>query len=151
MSVKSGGTLTVLYTIAHAQQNAIHFNSAKGNVSVPSLWTSYFSSDSSMVEWFYKDYSTNDGRLDHAIAVDSLAAGGQNYLTITSLSARQAFAGTQLCGTPSKPYLFLKEISSDGNIQVSSNFSLKTFHFVRYITQIRSTMRVSAFSSNDQI
>jgi hypothetical protein len=54
---------------------------------------------------------------DETLAVDSLAAGGEDYLTITSLSVRQAFAGVQLCGTSEKPYLFLKEISSDGNIQ----------------------------------
>ena len=46
-----------------------------------------------------------------------MAAGGQDYLTITSLALRQAFAGTQLAGTEAKPYLFLKEISSDGNAQ----------------------------------
>jgi hypothetical protein len=38
-------------------------------------------------------------------------------LTITSLFAHQAFAAVQLCGTTAKPYLFLKEVSSDGNIQ----------------------------------
>ena len=43
--------------------------------------------------------------------------GGQDYLTLTSLATRQAFGATQFCGTPSKPYLFLKEISSDGNTQ----------------------------------
>ena len=69
------------------------------------------------VEFFYKDWASNNGALDHKIAVDSLTAGGQDCLTITSLSARQAFGATQLCGTPAKPYLFLKEISSDGNIQ----------------------------------
>jgi hypothetical protein len=69
------------------------------------------------VEFFHNDFSTNTGSLDHQIAVDSVAAGGSDYITITALSARQAFAGTQLCGTPSKPYLFLKEISSDGNVQ----------------------------------
>lgn len=51
------------------------------------------------------------------MSTDSVAAGGQDYLTITSLSARQAFAATQLTGTESKQYLFLKEISSDGDIQ----------------------------------
>jgi hypothetical protein len=55
--------------------------------------------------------------LDAKFAADSLAAGGQDYLTITSLSARQAFGAVQLCGTPDKLYYFLKEISSDGNIQ----------------------------------
>lgn len=69
------------------------------------------------VEFFYSDFPTNHGSTDHLIALDSLAAAGQDYLTITSLSARQAFAAVQLCGTIAKPYLFLKEISSDGNLQ----------------------------------
>lgn len=38
-------------------------------------------------------------------------------MTIASLTVRQAFGGTQLCGTTDAPYLFLKEISSDGNVQ----------------------------------
>ncbi|KAH6664891.1 hypothetical protein B0J14DRAFT_238768 [Halenospora varia] len=109
--------VTTLYTIVHAQQNAINFNGASGLTKVPSLWTSYFSTDISMVEFFYKDYPTKTGQIDAKIAADSLAAGGQDYLTITALSTRQAFAGVQLCGTSAKPYLFLKEISSDGNIQ----------------------------------
>jgi hypothetical protein len=54
--------------------------------------------------------------LDNQVASDSKAAAGQNYLTLTSLSARQAFGATQLCGTPDQTYLFLKEISSDGNV-----------------------------------
>jgi hypothetical protein len=54
---------------------------------------------------------------DNKITTDSVAAAGSNYNTITSLAARQAFGATQLCGTPTKPYLFLKEISSDGNVQ----------------------------------
>ena len=51
------------------------------------------------------------------MASDSNAAGGSDYITLTSLAARQSFAGTQLAGTTDTPYLFLKEISSDGNIQ----------------------------------
>ena len=46
-----------------------------------------------------------------------MAAGGADFVTIASLTVRQAFAGTQLCGTTDTPYLFLKEISSDGNAQ----------------------------------
>ncbi|TVY81710.1 Glutaminase A [Lachnellula suecica] len=110
--------ITTLYTIVHAQQNAISFNGAGGKtVSVPSLWTSYFRSDADLVNFFHNDYVNEVGAVDHAIAHDALAAGGQDYLTITSLSVRQAFAGVQLCGTIDKPYLFLKEISSDGNLQ----------------------------------
>ena len=55
--------------------------------------------------------------LDEQIASDSLADGGQDYLTITSLSLRQTFGATQLVGNNTKMYLFLKEISSDGNAQ----------------------------------
>jgi hypothetical protein len=54
--------------------------------------------------------------LDNKISSDSLAASGQDYLTITSLSARQAFGATQLCGNSQKSYLFMKEISSSGNV-----------------------------------
>ncbi|CZT03416.1 probable glutaminase A [Rhynchosporium agropyri] len=109
--------VSTLYTIVHAQKNAIYFNGANGLVSLPSLWTSYWSTDLGMVNYFHKDWPSNTGALDHKIAVDSLNTGGQDYLTITSLSARQAFGAVQLCGTPAKPYLFLKEISSDGNTQ----------------------------------
>lgn len=35
---------------------------------------------------------------------------------MTSLSVRQAFGTAQLCGTTDEPYLFMKEISSDGNM-----------------------------------
>jgi hypothetical protein len=66
---------------------------------------------------FYNDWSTQAGHFDHQVAVDSLAAGGQDYLTITSLSARQAFGGVQLVGSTKKMYMFLKEISSNGNTQ----------------------------------
>ena len=51
------------------------------------------------------------------ISTDSIAAGGEDYLTITSLSARQAFGALQLVGNGTTQYLFLKEISSDGNVQ----------------------------------
>ncbi|CZT07439.1 probable glutaminase A [Rhynchosporium graminicola] len=109
--------VSTLYTIVHAQKNAIYFNGANGLASLTSLWTSYWSTDLGMVNYFHKDWPSNTGALDHKIAVDSLKTGGQDYLTITSLSARQAFGAVQLCGTPAKPYLFLKEISSDGNTQ----------------------------------
>ena len=54
---------------------------------------------------------------DNKVSDDGMAAGGADYVTITTLTARQAFGGTQLCGTTDAPYLFLKEISSDGNAQ----------------------------------
>lgn len=50
--------VNTLYTIVHAQQNAIYFDGASGLVGVPSLWTSYFSSDLAMVSSFL-DVSTH--------------------------------------------------------------------------------------------
>jgi len=41
--------VTTLYTIVHAQQNAIYFDGAEGLQPVPSLWTAYFSTDLAMV------------------------------------------------------------------------------------------------------
>lgn len=54
---------------------------------------------------------------DNQVSDDGIAAGGADFVTIASLAVRQAFGGTQLCGTTDTPYVFLKEISSDGNVQ----------------------------------
>lgn len=51
------------------------------------------------------------------IATDSKAAAGDNYHILTSLAVRQAFGATQLVGTEETHYVFLKEISSNGNTQ----------------------------------
>lgn len=68
----------------------------------------------------YNDYSTVSGLatdLDNQVATDSVAKGGDNYLTITSLAVRQAWGALEMTGNATTQYLFLKEISSDGNIQ----------------------------------
>lgn len=51
------------------------------------------------------------------VADDTKKAAGQNYTTVTSLAVRQSFGATQLVGTQNKTYLFMKEISSNGNTQ----------------------------------
>ena len=57
--------------------------------------------------------------MDGRISSDSNSAGGSDYPTLTTLATRQAFAGTQLANTPDTPYLFLKELSSNGNMQTA--------------------------------
>jgi hypothetical protein len=72
------------------------------------------------VTFFHKDFSqaTQQSKaLDAKVEVDSTNAAGKDYATITSLSVRQAFGALQLVGTPSQTYLFMKEISSNGNTQ----------------------------------
>ncbi|OWP04752.1 hypothetical protein B2J93_4034 [Marssonina coronariae] len=114
------GPRSTLYAIGLTQERAIQFGGATGVVPLNSLWTAFFSSETDALSFFYNDYHTAisaSSSIDQKIATDSIAAGGQDYLTITSLSARQAFGGTQLVGNLTKQYLFLKEISSDGNVQ----------------------------------
>jgi len=70
--------------------------------------------------FFHSDYANAAGlatTFDSKVSGDSSAAGGADYVILTSLAARQAFGATQLAGTPDTPYLFLKEVSSDGNVQ----------------------------------
>ncbi|KAL5334087.1 glutaminase GtaA [Aspergillus crustosus] len=110
----------VLFSIGLAQSEAIQYTGNSTTLSsIPSLWTSYFHNALEALNFFHSDYqemnSLSSG-LDDRIAQDSMAAAGQDYLTITSLSVRQSFAATQLCGTPESPYLFMKEISSNGNM-----------------------------------
>ncbi|KAF9889798.1 hypothetical protein FE257_006888 [Aspergillus nanangensis] len=111
---------SALFTIGLAQDAVIQYNgSANGIINEPPLWKSYFSTAMEALDFFHNDHedsSTICADLDQKIADDSLSKAGQDYLTITSLIVRQAFGATQLAGTPSNPYLFMKEISSNGNM-----------------------------------
>ncbi|KAH8813098.1 glutaminase GtaA [Xylogone sp. PMI_703] len=110
---------STLFTIGLTQEIAIQFASAGGVEYLPSLWTSYFSDELDSVSFFYNDYdhaSSAATSFDNQVAADALAAGGNDYVTITSLSARQAFGALQPVGNKTKQYIFMKEISSDGNV-----------------------------------
>lgn len=66
---------------------------------------------------FYNDYSTASSDMasfDSQIETDTYNAAGQNYTTITTLAVRQAF-GALAPAQGSQTYLFIKEISSDGD------------------------------------
>lgn len=70
--------------------------------------------------FFYNDYdevASLSTDLDNKVASDSLAAAGPNYLIVTSLSVRQTFGALQFTGTDPDPLVFLKEISSNSDIQ----------------------------------
>lgn len=56
-----------------------------------------------------------------------MSAGGQDYLSLTSLAARQAFGAIEYTNTPTEPWLFMKEISSDGNVNTVDGKSTNTF------------------------
>ncbi|KAK4547118.1 hypothetical protein LTR36_001339 [Oleoguttula mirabilis] len=111
---------STLFQLSLHQDYCVQFEGASGIETIPCLWKSYFDSDTAALEYFYNDYETGSSiasAFDAQISTDSLAAGGQNYLSLTSLAARQAFGALEFTNTPEMPYVFLKEISSDGNIQ----------------------------------
>ncbi|PQE33344.1 putative glutaminase protein [Rutstroemia sp. NJR-2017a WRK4] len=109
-----------VFVLGLTQEYAIQFAGKDGTVALPSLWTSYFSSATEALSYFYNDWATALGFssiFDKKIETDSLATAGPAYQTITSLSARQAFGSLQLVGNDTHPYIFMKEISSNGDIQ----------------------------------
>ncbi|KAJ4362334.1 hypothetical protein N0V83_010427 [Neocucurbitaria cava] len=109
-----------LFTLGLCQDDAVQFLGADGLTNLPSLWKSYFSDDLAALSFFHKDFSDSSKlstELDDKISQDSKAVAGDNYAIITTLAARQAFGATQLVGTEDKHFLFLKEISSNGNTQ----------------------------------
>ncbi len=86
---------------------------------VSPLWKSYWSTWEAMAADAYDDADAALARaqtLDARIVSDAKAAAGDHYAALCTLALRQAFGGTELVGTSSDPWLFLKEISSDGNI-----------------------------------
>jgi hypothetical protein len=111
--------VSTLFSLGLTQDQAIQYEGASQYAPVPSLWKSYFNRELAALSFFHHDYHDSNNLaddFDRKVAEDSIATAGQDYLTITSLSVRQAFGATQLCGTQEKMYLFLKEISSDGNM-----------------------------------
>ncbi|KAI0024147.1 glutaminase GtaA [Xylariomycetidae sp. FL0641] len=111
----------VVYTIGIAQVNAIELlGSGSGLTTYKSLWTDYFGTGLEALTFFVNDYDESSKLatdLDNKVASDSLAAAGQDYLIITSLSVRQAFGALQFTNTDDDPLVFLKEISSNSDIQ----------------------------------
>ncbi|KAJ5738640.1 hypothetical protein N7493_001795 [Penicillium malachiteum] len=115
----SSSPVSTLFSIGLTQDEAVQFEGASAYGPVQSLWKAYFDTELDALSFFHTDFATSSSlssEFDAKVTSDSSALGGENYVTMTSLSARQAFGATQLCGTEDKMYLFLKEISSDGNV-----------------------------------
>lgn len=112
--------INTLFTIGYTQEKAIRFQ-GKGNApqEVAALWMSYLNELQTMT-FFFNDYDYASQwctSLDNKIASEAIAAAGQDYLTITTLTVRQTFGGLQFAGTYEAPLIFLKEISSNSDIQ----------------------------------
>jgi len=121
---------SVLFTIGYVQDPIVQFASPTGIKEYLPLWKSYFSTAMEMIYFHYQDFSHAikvSSKLDARIEKDAdRVSENGNYAAVVSLSARQALGGVVFAesasgqiqdGKGSKPLVFLKEISSDGNMQ----------------------------------
>jgi len=109
-----------VFSINLAQDLAIQFQGYGAVEQLPSLWTDYHNDDVSAVSFYYNDYdhvADLATELDNQVASDSTSKGGSDYLTLTALAVRQAWGALSLVGNSTTSYIFLKEISSDGDIE----------------------------------
>ncbi|PHH67709.1 hypothetical protein CDD80_590 [Ophiocordyceps camponoti-rufipedis] len=119
----TGSWKDTLFTIGYTQDDAINFQGKEAQPrAVPSLWRSFHREDQ-LVSIFYKDYNyavQYSRSLDDRINRDSQAvagSAGKNYATMTTLAVRQVFGALGFTGTQQQPLVFLKEISSNSDIQ----------------------------------
>ncbi len=110
------GALPVVVSIGQVRDPAVSYLGK----SLHPLWMSYYPSWQAMVAAFHADLTGAGQRadaLEKKIAKDATKAGGEAYYGLCSVALRQAYGGTELVqGPDGKPWAFLKEISSDGNV-----------------------------------
>jgi len=107
-----------VFAIGNVRQPAVRYLDAD----VPPLWQAYWPSWQAMLGDALADAASGGvvaraNALDRKIAPAAVALGGAHYAALCALALRQAFAGTELVGSASDPWLLMKEISSSGNLQ----------------------------------
>ena len=110
-----GTTRSATLSVGHVREPAVSYL----GTSLPPLWKSYWTSWQQMAAFFHADAGSAAARtaaLDRKVQRDATAAGGAKYAALCALALRQAYAGTELVSRNGKPWAFLKEISSDGNV-----------------------------------
>lgn len=113
----TGATAVKRFALGHVRTPAVSYQGA----AMSPFWLQYWSSWQAMVADFYQDAASGKMLLravltDQSIMARGVAAGGPHYAALLALAFRQAFGGVELVGTLGNPWLFLKEISSDGNL-----------------------------------
>ncbi|KGQ09714.1 hypothetical protein BBAD15_g4949 [Beauveria bassiana D1-5] len=114
------GSVTTLFTIGITQDETIQYHGIGEKKGLPSLWKDYFKNDAELVKFFYNDFSYSSRycmKLDHRIETESAAVAGPEYAIITTLALRQFYGAIQLVGTKEDTKVFMKEISSNSDIQ----------------------------------
>ena len=111
---------SVTFAVGYAREDAINYlgNSRTG------YYRASYPDTLSAVSYFFEDYSAANAEsliMDGALVEKATAAAGSNYSDILTLTTRQVFGGSDLTipGNTldtSDVMVFLKEISSDGNV-----------------------------------
>jgi len=86
---------------------------------LPALWRSYWTTWQQMALFAAGDAAAarvRADRFDAELSREATRAGGAQYAALCALSFRQAFGSVELVGTSARPWMFLKELSSDGNV-----------------------------------
>ena len=107
-----------VFAVGNVRQPAASYLGA----AVPPLWQAFWPSWQAMMAAALGDAATGGivaraDALDRKIAPAAVARGGAHYAALCALALRQAFGATELVGTADAPWLLVKEISSDGNLQ----------------------------------
>lgn len=113
-----------LFTIGLVQDQVLQVNlPQRGYETAYPLFQRYFNTTGDMIAWHFHDYQdpTQDAfsRMVHA----NSSQIDETYASITEISTLQAIGGTQLVinldDPDGEPHLWMKEISSNGNMQTS--------------------------------
>ena len=114
---------SAVFSVGHYQEYAIQYLGEGTDVnSMPAYWTTFWDNAEDAASEFWQDYDyAKDAmtKVDDRVQADAVAAGGQDLATVVTLAYRQAYGGMQLVADPlndNAPLVFLKEISSDGNV-----------------------------------
>ncbi len=113
--VGSAETKPLVLAIGDVRDPAVSYQKAP----VPPLWRAYWADWPPMLAAFDQDAGAARARadkMDAKVTADATKAGGAKYAALCTLALRQAFGATEMVGTTAKPWMFMKEISSDGNI-----------------------------------
>ena len=110
-------TSPVVLALGHIRTPAVSYLGKN----LPPLWSSYWANWQNMLSFAYDDVASSAAlnranTLDNTISAQATQANGPHYAGLAAIALRQAFGGVELVGTSSRPWLFLKEISSSGNV-----------------------------------
>lgn len=109
-------TSPVVLVLGHARDPGVRYL----GTTISPLWKEYYASFEAMAAAALDDAAaarTRADALDQKVMTDAVAVGGDKYAALCDLTLRQAMGGTELVGKKDKPWMFLKEISSNGDMQ----------------------------------